>query len=287
MLSAASLFAEIPLINVPEIAKAPELSAVIDESFIQQAVKVETQVNIKTGKAPENKTVFYLGRTRDTLWIGAVCSLAGGGKIEAQACARDGAIYQDDAIEIFIAPDPQNIGDYFQFIANARGSIYDGRVYASAWNGDWEVKTQVRESDWVALVKIPFQTIGIGYSQGRLLRINLCRDAKAVGKPLECSAWLLPGHHQPVGYLTLGGVDGGYFIKTFENEIKQRGLAVETLSEKNRTWLKGARARLESFNRTLTPDEMPGALNAFKQASDELAPVATADAFDYIFPAGQ
>ncbi|OGV52249.1 MAG: hypothetical protein A2017_00625 [Lentisphaerae bacterium GWF2_44_16] len=78
-------------------------------------------------------------------------------------------LFQDNSIEIFLAPDSKR-KDYYQMIINTAGSIADLKVVTDAngvkkisydWNSGAEVKTAVNEKSWTAFVKIPLASIGV------------------------------------------------------------------------------------------------------------------------------
>ncbi len=92
---------------------------------------------------------------------------------------RDGAIWEDNDIELFLShPDMGN--NYFQFIINAAGAVFDQRVTPGAkadkaFNSSIELKTKVLTDRWVVEMKIPTAELGEKCFQGQSWKVNMMR----------------------------------------------------------------------------------------------------------------
>jgi Carbohydrate-binding family 9 len=106
----------------------------------------------------------------DNLYVGFYCHDR---HISAKVTQRHGPVSNDDCVEIFLAPNPQKVGNYYTFEINAIGTMLN-RNKADWWKGPptWEpegvsYRTSLQSSvpkqedaadhDWVVEVAIPFK----------------------------------------------------------------------------------------------------------------------------------
>ena len=103
---------------------------------------------------------------------------------------RDGPVWEDDAMEIFLQPE---IGkeDYYQFVINSKGVIFDTKgMKGGLWNGPWKAATSVASDSWTGEVSIPLKALGITNEElksGRVMGLNVARDQKTPSA--KVSAW--------------------------------------------------------------------------------------------------
>jgi len=76
------------------------------------------------------------------------------------ATTRDGALWNDDTIEIFLDPRHTH-GDYYQFLVNAAGTVADARGRDLSWNGDWTARVAENDQSWGGIATIPLATLGV------------------------------------------------------------------------------------------------------------------------------
>ena len=113
--------------------------------------------------------------------------------IRAKHSQRDSRVFEDDCVEIFIAPDPENVENYFNFEMNARGAILDqspNRTVDRKWNAEgMQVavrhdgtlnNTRDRDHSWTMEVAIPLAVFGeypprLPPEDGDVWRVNLNR----------------------------------------------------------------------------------------------------------------
>ncbi|MGI8906279.1 MAG: glycosyl hydrolase family 28-related protein [Candidatus Sumerlaeaceae bacterium] len=77
--------------------------------------------------------------------------------------ARDGKIWTDDCVELFLSP--RGVTDrYLQIIVNSAGAWYDGtgdlRATASEWNASLSIRTSRTDKSWSVDMKIPWSDLG-------------------------------------------------------------------------------------------------------------------------------
>ncbi|MBU0716100.1 MAG: hypothetical protein KJ964_12155 [Verrucomicrobia bacterium] len=105
----------------------------------------------------------------------------------AKTTERDGPIWSEDNVEIFIAP-AQSPETYLQFALNALGTRYDGKITESKWDGAWQAATCIHDGYWTAELALPWSTLGITPGPGLFLRANFFRTDVLAGK-VETSGW--------------------------------------------------------------------------------------------------
>ncbi len=119
------------------------------------------------------------------------------GKPTAQARGRDGDIWRDDDVEVFIQP--PGAQSYYHFVVGASGDILDELGRDADWNAQWEAAVQVREDGWDVEMRLPFAALGTTPRPGDVWRVNFARHATS---PDEYSSWapLTRSFHEPEGF---------------------------------------------------------------------------------------
>ncbi len=114
--------------------------------------------------------------------------------VKAEITERDGRVFRDDCVEIFVQPGD---ADYYQFAVNSLGTLFDSKAMDSTWDGDCEVAAKRGASSYSFELAIGVGSIG-GTPEGAW-RMNFCRDRTAVP---ESSTWsgLQGAFHQPAEF---------------------------------------------------------------------------------------
>lgn len=139
--------------------------------------------------ATENTEVRVVQDDR-ALYFGVICHDANPKGIIALDMRRDAPLSNDDYIGIYLDTyhDHRN---FYYFSTNSLGTRRDGivtdaRSYNTAWNGIWQVKTQVTATGWTAEFRIPFSTLRFGGSQPMTWGLQLSR---AIRRKQESDYW--------------------------------------------------------------------------------------------------
>jgi hypothetical protein len=131
-------------------------------------------------------------RTRVTMtyddrhvYVGFLLSEPSPDTLAAAAEGRDGMVWEDDSIEIFLDPTGGKRGDrYYQIIVNVKGVFYDGQGREPDWNGGIGAAAAVDRAAKRACieVRIPLKDLGVtGSPRGQTWRANFCRNRQADG----------------------------------------------------------------------------------------------------------
>ncbi|MFA7173411.1 MAG: sugar-binding protein [Kiritimatiellia bacterium] len=233
----------------PSVDLPPVLDGRLDDPCWSGAVSIEGLQNYLNPELPvSQKTEVFFRHDTTNFYIGVRCFESEMTGLKTAASERDGDVFSDDSIEIFI--DTQNDEfHFFQLAFNAASTRFDqlcagdnnaganvfGATYSQqrvrdvGWNAEWRVATSRHADRWEAEVSIPFKTVG---RESDLWGINICRNRRA--SEAETSAWRVGGFfHQPklFGKLLLSGArSGGKAITKFELPTPRFGGATAVLA---------------------------------------------------------
>jgi hypothetical protein len=144
------------------------------------------------------QTEVYVTRDDSRLHIAFRCAQSGAPKADAKD--RDGPVWEDDAVEVFIQPDPAQ-PRYLQFVGNSAGAFADAEGTDLKWNGDWTYRTSVGEGYWEGEVSIPFASLGLKPpAEGAEIGFNVCRDRRRPSQQLSCWAPVSASFHEPQNF---------------------------------------------------------------------------------------
>jgi len=135
------------------------------------------------------QTVAYLTFDSTNLYFAFRC-LGPTGNLVAKSEGRDSMVWEDDAAELFLQPDPAR-GDYYQLVVNSKGVLFDTKgMNGGFWNGPWSVATKVAPDSWTCEGSIPLAALGLSPEQlveGATIGVNFVRDQKSPAKLI--STW--------------------------------------------------------------------------------------------------
>lgn len=175
-----------PLVGGPGWAYVPEVSG----------FRLTADGRLATGQ-PSAQVCYQ----KDSLRVRFRCPIPPDGNPTASQREHDGAVWNDDAVELFL--DPGKTGEHsYQFIVNSRGSRYDGRDGDPGWNGEWSALSSVEPDgrSWSCEITVPFATLGRDTPKpGEQWGANFCSDSLLLG---ENSSWAYTGgtYDQPARF---------------------------------------------------------------------------------------
>lgn len=106
--------------------------------------------------------------------------------LQAQVKERDGPVYKDDSVEIFIQP--RKGRTYFHFAVNVASVQFDEQVQDPSWDGEWRAVAEPTTDGFRITVDIPFTTLGVSAPKaGERWRANFFRNIAA--DPNQASGW--------------------------------------------------------------------------------------------------
>ncbi|NOY80294.1 MAG: hypothetical protein GXP31_04730 [Kiritimatiellaeota bacterium] len=219
------------------------------------------------------QTRFKTVWTDDALYVAVECDEPRIAELRAKTPWRDGAVWEDDCVEIFF--DPANDGRYYQQImVNARGTIFDmraadyGLVKSRLWDGVFRAAGSVdrEQGRWRVEVEVPFGALPLPENAGSTWKWNVTRERHAgVPKGVELTSWapLAGSFHQPLKFGRLTGLPTDYDkfrIRPDEPRIsvRRRGNGVSAVEVRwpvtNST---GGQRRLRAALQLVPPENAP------------------------------
>jgi hypothetical protein len=161
---------------------------------------------------PEHQTRFLLAYNEKALYVAVVSDEDEPEAISVQPRDRDGELWRDDSVELFIDATFDR-KTYHQFAANTRDDQLDaiggpdhGNWGDLKWNAEWQVKTKIGKTSYVTEFAIPFASLDVPAPKpGTTWGLNICRSRQPGGKRsdvTEMGAWSIPyaNFHQPTHF---------------------------------------------------------------------------------------
>ena len=117
---------------------------------------------------------------------------------------RDDPLWQEEAVEVFLAPGEADPVDYLEFEVSPRGVLFDARIHNptsqradlrtdAAWDCPdvrWQVGAGSERQDWWAVLTLPWSGLAdVLDSPPPIWRANFYRIERPAGGPVEFSAW--------------------------------------------------------------------------------------------------
>jgi len=186
--------------NCPWIDKAPKLDGRLSDPAWNKAALLSDFTSV-SGEKAYVATKVKLMRDNNNLYVGFECFDMLDYKVVTNCKERDGQIYLDDSVEIFIQPDSDK--EYIQLVANAAGVLFDACNKNFKWNSDAQVATAVETGRWTAEFSIPLCKLqALPVKPGTVWRMNFCRNRRNLpGFVSPYMNWSGPsGYHNPQRY---------------------------------------------------------------------------------------
>jgi hypothetical protein len=147
--------------------KKPVIDGILDDECWRSAERaVHFHRLFRMGPASQH-TECMVTYDAENLYIAFVCYETVPGGIRKRQSVRDGVVWSDDCVEVFLAPSPRS-GFYFHLITNARGTRFDERVgplsrppNPASWDGEWTVGTASFGSGWTVEIAVTFRSLGV------------------------------------------------------------------------------------------------------------------------------
>jgi hypothetical protein len=177
---------KVPSISPSAVAKAPVFDGSLADPAWKNAAKMKF-VTI-TGAKPKEKTDAYLLYDKNNIYVGFRCYDTKMDKVRAKVTKRDGHVWNDDCVELFIGPSgPRgDWADYYHLGVSITGAMYDAQKDNQGWNSKWYAKTRRFPDRWEAVVVLPFKMFDLNkFNQGDWT-FNACRENGKIG---ENSCW--------------------------------------------------------------------------------------------------
>ena len=184
----------LPEIEIPEA----DSKIIIDGKLDDQAWKKAAGININKTNLGENaseETMVFLTYDENNIYAAFIID----GNTESSVKERDGPVFNDDSIEVFLQPSES---EYFHFAVNAAGIIFDEKNMDSTWNADWTAASNIESEQRIIELAIPFSSIKtVKPQRGGIWRANFCRNKKTV-EAMQYTSWsaVYGSYHTPTRF---------------------------------------------------------------------------------------
>jgi len=164
-------------ISVPQTKKPVQIDGLLVDEAWNEAVTLGDFVYGRSSK-PEVDTKLLVTYDSNNLYIAVVNGEPNTGSLVTNATTRDGKVWNDDSVEVYIDPKNEKQRDYYGFFVSAGNTVYDRR-HQENWNGEWTSATSVQKGKcWIVEMAIPFKTIEISPKSGHKLGIMVARNRR-------------------------------------------------------------------------------------------------------------
>ncbi len=212
-------------LNAP-VTAPPRIDGRLNDACWQDAAQT-TGFMLHTRRQPASEqTTVYVTYDRRTLYVAFECLESRMDLLAARIKDRDGQIFKDDVVEVFVDPNRDRF-TYYQFAANPLGTRFDLKGDAAganaAWDTPWDAVASLGEDRWFVEMAIPFSSLDIHAGKtGDTWGINFAREQKPAG---ELSVWSFTGgaFAQPDRFGDLIGLDVEFARFAYGIEIVSPG----------------------------------------------------------------
>jgi len=186
----------VPLVTAGRAARAPVIDADLKDDVWRTAQALTPFWPIGGRRPAGQKTVARVAWDAGALYAAFVCAEERPEAIVSITTQRDGEVFRDTAVELFVQP--AEAEHYYHFALNTLGTKFDEIAKVDlGWDPSWEGAAKVVEGGYRVEMRIPFASLDAAPPQaGDTWRLNLCRTGTSDG---ELSSWspLEGGFHRP------------------------------------------------------------------------------------------
>lgn len=184
------------------VPEAPDLDGVGQEGVWAKCPPLPLGPCTNQGKGPLDTHARVLFDNTH-VYLSFFCAEPMTGQIKQDVSQRDGDVWGDDSVEVFITGDIREGMQHFA--VNPRGTLYDARDRNQSWNSEAKVKTAVQDGkSWTATLAIPLKDLQAYVGEGQTWVVNLYRTRPARGDAgMQEYAWSIMGgtdYHQVLDF---------------------------------------------------------------------------------------
>ena len=186
-----------PTVAAVAVDAPPAIDGKLDDACWDEAIEVTGFHVFGKGAPAKYPTAMRLVTSGESLYLGVRCAKGKPPfKFVETARMRDGDVFRDDSIEVFLQPDP-SVLKYYQFVVNPLGNRYDGTGRDRSWDGRWEAAAVKTKTGWSLELAIPFATLRAGPPKpNETWGFSIVRNELA-GRESSCWADLTESFHEP------------------------------------------------------------------------------------------
>jgi len=166
--------------------EVPALDGTLDDPCWQAAQPVDDLEPFILIPRSQSRTQIRVCANREALYFGFDCYEPTTDELVADAAQRDGPVWRDDSVELFLDTNLDR-HSYYQVIINPKGVFFDQDTGAPDlvgpdWDGPIEVATKVLPDRWTAEVRLALTGLRLAQGQGRTWGANFARTSLRGGR---------------------------------------------------------------------------------------------------------
>ena len=166
-----------PLIVVVKTPKPPVIDGRIGPGEWRYATATSGLLNLADGNPATETTVVQMTYDAERLYFAFEARLATEQAPAASESNRDGGVWADDSIELFLQPPDIAQDKFYHFIGNSIATVFDRFGADTTWNASWEFACQTGIDAWTAELAVPLSDLGQTDPTGNTWRVNFARNA--------------------------------------------------------------------------------------------------------------
>lgn len=203
----AGLAVAAPSLPATKVAKTPPVidgEVLADRAWTGVPMAVDFRLLGKDASATQTTQARVLYDNR-AIYVAFVCQESALDKLIARTTRADGPVWEDDCVEVFLAPYADR-SRYYHFVVNSRGVLRDELGQDDRWNSGARAAAKVGKGAWSAELAIPLAALNPDETTGTTWGLNLCREERPTG---EISSWApcTAGFHDPTCFGDLTGIE--------------------------------------------------------------------------------
>ncbi len=170
------------------VARGPKIDGTV-KSPLWAKCPALTPGDVQSQQVGQLKTTAHVLLDKENLYVAWVCQEKDTDSLVAGVTDRDGNLWNDDSVELFVNANPQY--GFCHFIVNSKGVLLDPRTPPDAdedvaWNSSAVVKTTIQKGRcWVVTLSVPLKELGVKSGKGQTWAFNLNRS-----KPQPDGGWV-------------------------------------------------------------------------------------------------
>jgi len=163
---------------VPRAGGPIKVDGSLDETAWAKATAMTDFVLGPSGK-PEVQSRVLVTYDDENLYVAVINEEPNIDRLVTNATERDGNVWSDDSVEIYIDAANEKGGNYHGFFVSASNVVYD-RQQVEDWNGEWTSAIgRFGPTVWLVEVAISFKTIGVTPKPGHKFGLMVARNRRA------------------------------------------------------------------------------------------------------------
>ena len=189
-------------------SEPPVIDGRLDEALWARARNGVGFVTNAAASPPRASAEAMLAYDARNLYLAVECQEPRMDAVVEKESNRDGTVWEDNAVEIFVDPAHGGKTFYYHLIVSSAGVLFDSRMEGGESDQDWnlaigsqlEYAVGKSETGWVVEMRLPFRSLAMASPRtGDQIRFNVTRDRAVEGEKRELTA-LSPtfgGFHMP------------------------------------------------------------------------------------------